>query len=53
MKNYIVTIHNDIDKETYTYFVEATNIFAAENKAVAEHFHAGLDLTRVETREVV
>ena len=51
MKNFIVKIYNDIDKETYTYEVQATNIFTAENKAVAEHIAMGIAVNRVETVE--
>ena len=50
-KEFIVKIHNDIDKETYTYIIWATNIFTAENTAVAMHIRGGGYITRVETTE--
>lgn len=51
MKNFIIKIYNDIDKEIYTYKIQATNIFTAENKAIAEHIAMGIAIHRVETVE--
>lgn len=37
MREYIITIYNDIDKEMYVYKITARNIWLAESTAVTEH----------------
>jgi hypothetical protein len=37
MREYIITIYNDIDKEMYVYKIAARDILIAERIAITEH----------------
>ncbi len=49
MNEYIIMIFDDVNKETYTYIIQATNMMAAEHKAIAEHIECGLYISRLVT----